>query len=121
MSVCTLSFLGKVTNPTAEKTCAAAYISTLLQAAIMIIPITQSTTVNVSPCGRPQVSRILARGSLESPPMTLDIMPTVGVRECFWKELVTKGFRARRTTSCVDVMKYMSQILDLISLNIYGM
>lgn len=57
------------------------------------------------PCGRPQMSRILARGSLETPPRMLETMYTTGVRLWEEKVLVTKGLYARAHTSCSDVTK----------------
>lgn len=77
---------------------------TFLQVAINTNPITQHTSMRVRPWGRPQVSRIFARGNFAKPPMILDTTVIVAVRECDPKELVTNGVRALTTTSCREKM-----------------
>jgi hypothetical protein len=54
-----------------EKTCAAAYVSTFRQAAIIQKPIIQITNIRAIPCGLPQISRSLARGNFDKPAMML--------------------------------------------------
>lgn len=103
-----------MTYPTDENTCAAAYVSTPLQTAIMIYPMTQMKSVKARPCGRPQVSSIFASGILLSPPMMLAIIPVAAVRLCRENELVTYGLRDRSTTSSIEAMKYISQILTKV-------
>jgi len=71
----------------------------------MIIPTTHMKRESARPWGRPQVSRIFARGSFDRPPITLDMMVVAAVSECSWKVLVTKGVRTRTTTSAVEVIK----------------
>lgn len=78
---------------------------------------TQQASIMAIPDGLPHRSKIFARGSFASPPMMLDIIVDAAVSECKANALVTNGFRARRTTSLVDVTKYMSHMLryDFVS------
>jgi hypothetical protein len=57
------------------------------------------------PCGRPHVSRILASGSFDNPPIMLDMMLVEAVRECRANVLVMYGFNNLTTASCVDATK----------------
>ena len=88
-----------------QKTWAAAQRVMLLVAAIMTRPTVHMTTIRVIPWGRPQVSRILARGSLAMPATMLATIQVTPVREWLPTVLVTKGVKARMTTSSSEVIK----------------
>lgn len=47
----------------------------------MTKPSVQTKSIRAMPCGLPQISRILASGSLVKPAMTLDMMDVVAVSE----------------------------------------
>lgn len=57
------------------------------------------------------MSRILARGSLEMPPIRLDMMVVVAVREWLLKLLVTYGSREFDIPCCMVSTKAIIQIL----------
>jgi hypothetical protein len=60
------------------------------------MPMTTHATDRAKPCGLPQISKIFARGSLHSPPMRLEKMLVVAVREWRANELVTYGVSVQK-------------------------
>lgn len=79
--------------PTQYKVCAAAYISTLVHVAFIIIPMTISTAIATNPSHRPQMSITLAIGRLQTPPNIVATMLVVPSKPCWLKAEVIYGTR----------------------------
>lgn len=99
--------------PTQKKTCAAQYVLTSLQPAIMTSPRVMEITMRHSACGLPQTSMILAYGSLKMPAMREEMTLVSAVRECLSKLLVTYGARKLTVPDVKASMNSISHILQV--------